>query len=56
MRARLGRISELIEAVGLTNVKDRTFATSAVRSGRFGSRGKQASHARFTSRQEVSGS
>jgi hypothetical protein len=54
MRARLTRISELIESVGLLNVKDRTSATSAASSGRFGSRGKPASHVRFTSQRERS--
>jgi hypothetical protein len=35
MRARLVRIAELIQSVGLSNVRSRTFATSAARSGRF---------------------
>jgi hypothetical protein len=54
MRARLVRISELIGSVGLPNVKSRTSATSAASSGRFGSRGKPASHVRFTSQRERS--
>jgi hypothetical protein len=54
MRARLVRISELIESVGLPNVKEPHVRHVRGSSGRFGSRGKPASHVRFTSQRERS--
>lgn len=54
MRARLVRVSELIESVDLLNVKEPHVRESAANSGRFGSRGKPASHVLCTSQRESS--
>ena len=54
MRARLTRISELIESVGLLNVKEPHVRHIRGQLWGFGSRGKPASHVRFTSQRERS--
>jgi hypothetical protein len=49
MRARLVRISELIESVGVPNVREPHVRHIRRHLGRFASRGKLASHGRSTS-------